>query len=139
MKKILIGIDPGVDTGVAVLWTEKQTFIQIATKNIIEAFDIVKYFNESKEYDLGCVYVEDSRKVRWKTKSERAQGAGSVKRDCGIWEIFLSKEFIKSAFPRPNPSLTKWTKERFFSVTNHNGRTSKHARDAAMLIFGRKR
>ena len=64
-------------------------------------------------------------------------GAGSVKRDCQIWEDFLRAHGIKYEMVAPHQGATKWTADTFARITGYTGRTSNHGRDAAVLVFGR--
>jgi hypothetical protein len=132
--EIYIGIDCGVNTGVAVWNSVTKKFIVVKTMMIHQAFEIVKYWH-------GCnrvfVIVEDARQVKFKTSDVKAQGAGSVKRDAGIWEGFLKDHGIRCDFVRPNKAITKLTSDQFRASTGWEGSTNNHNRDAAMLVFGR--
>ena len=86
------------------------------------------------------VYFEDARLRKWIPKTsgrEVLQGAGSIKRDCSIWEEFFDLHKIK-AFPiAPKDTKTKMNAQLFARLTGWTGRTSEHARDAALLVWGR--
>ena len=64
-------------------------------------------------------------------------GAGSIKRDCEIWEEFAALYGIPIQFIPPRKGLTKWDAETFNKMTGWKGRTSNHARDAALLVWGK--
>jgi hypothetical protein len=64
-------------------------------------------------------------------------GAGSVKRDCAIWEDFCRDLGIDYIPVPPQAGLTKWPADYFNKVTGWKGRTSDHARDAALLVYGK--
>jgi hypothetical protein len=66
----------------------------------------------------------------------RRQGAGSVKRDAKIWQDFCEDMDIPFEAVKPCAGATKRTTETFERLTGWKGRTSNHARDAAMLVFG---
>ena len=85
------------------------------------------------------VFIEDPRKAVYKRQDDihKAQGAGSVKRDATIWEDFLTDKRIPFAMVRPVKEMTKWSDAYFRKVTGYTGQTSVHARDAAMLVYGR--
>jgi hypothetical protein len=38
----------------------------------------------------------------------------------------------------PKAGATKWDADTFRRLTGYSGRTSNHARDAALLVWGRK-
>lgn len=132
-KNLIIGIDAGVNTGVAIWNRQERSFLLIKTVSILEAFRIVKSHKES----VAHVFVEDARQVKYRVNAAKSQGAGSVKRDCQIWEDFLIMYGISSTFVRPNKSITKMDSSLFSRTTGYTGRTSSHGRDAAMLVFKR--
>jgi hypothetical protein len=134
----LIGIDPGKNTGLAV-WNIAQKRLEIVhTCGIIEAMGLVYDF-----LALGHkvkLRVEDARLRTWfgETGREKLQGAGSIKRDCSIWEEFCKFHSIKFDPVKPAAGATKWTDHYFKRVTGWKGRTSEHSRDAVCLVFGAK-
>lgn len=136
---LYIGIDTGTNTGVAVWDSSARAFRTVRTCGIVEAMDIVKRI---KGEPLTLV-IEDARLRRWipfqrsiRAELGRAQGAGSVKRDAAIWEEFAKYYGIPLRKVAPQKGGTKWTSETFVRYTGHTGRTSNHARDAALLVFG---
>lgn len=131
--KLYIGIDPGVKTGIAIWDTEKQKFQAIKTCGFWEAHEVINSLIGNSMQ----LIIEDPRKVRFKTDPARAQGAGSVKRDASLWEELCVHLGVSYILLRPNKTLTKWSAEKFKRVTGWKGRTSSHARDAAMLVFQR--
>jgi hypothetical protein len=130
---IYIGIDPGVNTGIAIWHTGLKKFLLIASMPILDAM------NEVFGYPKAVVYIEDARLRKWFGNSgkERLQGAGSIKRDCQIWEDFLKNNEILHYWVAPKNNKTKMDAATFKAMTNHFERTNEHGRDAAMLIFGR--
>lgn len=87
------------------------------------------------------VRFEDARKIKnrkfFKDKGPNAlQGAGSIKRDCHIWEDFLKDNNITYQAVGPLNGLTKLSSEVFQKVTGWTQQTNNHARDAAMLVYG---
>lgn len=131
--KVLIGIDPGTNTGFAV--KDRDGFKVVETLTIWEALNRVKAWKGVVENSL-FVRVEDARLRTWfgNTGSEKWKGAGSIARDCSIWEEFLTAE--KIAFEMVHPQNVKaTTPEQFKSLTGWTKRTSIHAREAAWLIL----
>ncbi|MEH0156487.1 hypothetical protein V6R21_20225 [Limibacter armeniacum] len=135
--KYFIGIDPGTDTGLAVWNASSKSFEKIETKSIHQAFELVL---EYKGRDV-FVIVEDASKRKWfgDNAEEKKLGAGSIKRDCSIWRDFLSDKGIDSLFVHPMRGGTKIDAKRFKAITGWGKRSSHHARDAAMLVYDRKR
>lgn len=133
--RYIIGIDPGVKTGIAVWNREEKSMKSITSSSIIIAMDFVK--NWCSAY-AAIVRIEDARKRKWfgKTSREVLQGAGSIKRDCQIWEEFLEANNIPYELVAPKNNKTKLDAKLFANYTGFKERTNEHARDAAMLVYG---
>lgn len=138
---IYIGIDTGAHTGIAVWDSERKEFVMVDTLKIHEALQIVSSY-AYKDIPL-CVRFEDARQRKWIPMSKnmtaelgRAQGAGYVKAHCQIWEDFLTDYRIPFEAIAPRRNVTKLSAEQFERITGYKGRTSGHARDAAMLVYG---
>lgn len=136
---IWIGIDPGVNTGWAV-WTGKA-FSELETLPLHRA--MLRLLELTQVHDVRVVF-EDARQRKWipkeRTLSEfrgRAMGAGSVRRDCAIWEAVCKDYRIPYDAVPPRAGMTKLSEEAFARLTGWAKRTSNHARDAAMLVFGK--
>lgn len=133
---LVIGIDPGVRTGVAIK-TLSGKWLAMRTKSLLEAQILVLEYAKKPDYSDGIFLVfEDARKRKrfGSTGRERLQGAGSVKRDSKIWEEFCQLHRINYAGMMPPKKITD--KKFFNKITGWTGSTSQHARDAAMLIDG---
>lgn len=137
---ICIGIDPGTHTGVAVWDTKERRFLSLETLPIHQALIKVMMWRDRIGHDLQVVF-EDARQRTWfgrdKNTNAKLQGAGSIKRDCSIWEDFLTDYEIPFRAVPPQKGCTKWTEEYFKMVTGWKGKTSNHSRDAAVLVIGR--
>lgn len=139
---IWFGIDPGVNTGVAML--KDGELMVVETVNIVQAMGRVLAAWEQCDDEVTVVF-EDARLRKYLPRERNASeyrgklmGAGSVKRDCEIWEEFCNVYGIKFVALPPRPGMTKWDADTFARLTGYKGRTSNHARDAALLVFGRK-
>ena len=139
---ICIGIDPGTHTGVAVWDTREGKFLSLETLPIHRALRYVLHWcAESREnkHDLQVVF-EDARQRTWFGRGDtdaKLQGAGSIKRDCSIWEDFCKDYGIPYWAKPPVKGATKISAEYFKTISGYQGRTSEHSRDAAMLVIGR--
>jgi hypothetical protein len=137
MGKIILGIDPGVNTGFASI--QDGIFIDVLT---IKVHKLIIYLSKIENKKNLIVYMEDARKRKWfgERSNVNKQGAGSIKRDCKIIEDCCNDLGIEIILidPKDQRGLTKLTKAEFKKITGWIGVTSVHARDAAMLIFGRK-
>lgn len=138
---IWIGIDPGTHTGFAVWNDLSKSFEDISTISIHEALQRVAILAE--KHDNVCAVFEDARMRKWYGKHTAAedrallQGAGSVKRDCSIWEDALTDWGIHFQRHAPKDGITKMNADYFKRLTGYTKKTSEHGRDAAMLVWGR--
>lgn len=133
---LVIGIDTGTKTGLAVWDKSKKSLSNVATMKIHEAMSYVLTTYHDYEPNI-LVRVEDARKRKWFGNSgkEQLQGAGSIKRDAVIWEDFLKDLGCDYEMVAPKNNKTKLTEEYFKKLTGWQGRTSEHSRDACMLVF----
>ena len=131
-----IGIDPGVHTGIALWNSAGGKFEEIKCMPIHKAMTYVRAM-KVQGYDFQ-VRFEDARKRTWfgDAGREQLQGAGSIKRDCTIWEDFLTDEDIPFLPIPPKRNRTKLTRNAFDKLTGWRKATNEHGRDAAMLVFG---
>jgi len=133
----IIGIDPGVNTGIAV-WDNKLRKLSYVSTNIAVYAEIhIMHFinNDCKT----LVRYEDARLRTWFGKEKgtaQLQGAGSIKRDCQRWQEFLTHYEIPFEEVAPRNNRTKMTAKEFKMLTGWEGQTNEHGRDAAMLVFG---
>lgn len=144
MTTIHIGIDPGAQTGYAAWDANAKKLAAVHTLKIHEAMAYVLQIKAAGL--LHSVTFEDARQRTWYGSADARQarsgpgireGVGSVKRDCSIWEEFLSAHGIAFKAIKPAAGSTKWAAEPFAKRTGWTGRTSEHARDAALLVFGK--
>lgn len=141
-EKLLIGIDPGIHTGLAYKNIKSPYLTECLTLKIHEAFDQIKEASNLLNVDL-YIIVEDARQRKWygKNSYEKQQGAGAIKVQCSQWEDFLTdlckyRTKVKFKMVKPIKGGTKMNEKIFKQITKFKGRTSEHARDAAMLIWG---
>ena len=139
---ICIGIDPGTHTGLAVWDSREGKFLSLETLPIHKALDKVRVWMltcKDTETEFNVVF-EDARQRTWFGKgdvSAKMQGAGSVKRDCSIWEDFCKDNQISYWAKPPVKGATKVSSDYFKMISHWTERTSEHSRDAAMLVIGR--
>lgn len=140
---IWIGIDTGVHTGLAIWDGNGRRFLSIEQLKIHRAMGVVEALAKANP---GAVRarVEDARQRKWipnmgsfRNEIGRAKGAGSVERDCSIWEDFLADINVPCEMVAPRNNVTKLRQEAFANMTGWNQRTNEHERDAAMLVFGK--
>ena len=133
---LYIGIDTGVHTGVAIWDTKTQTFLSIECLKIHVAMRTVESLLACNKGNV-VIRFEDARQRNWfgTAGREQLQGAGSIKRDCTIWEDFLTDLHARFEAIPPRKNITKISAEAFERITGWKGRTNEHERDAAMLVF----
>lgn len=133
-----IGIDTGVQTGLCIWDRQEKRIYRLETTKLHHAWELVKYYYTTNPGDVK-VCVEDPRLAVFGRRSDlyKAQGAGSVKRDAKAWEDFLKDLGVDFEMVRPDSAITKLDDQTFRKVTGWTGKTSSHARDAAMLVYGR--
>ena len=122
-------------------WTDVMLYVGIDTVKLHEALFRIRSLWD-KQKDIRVIF-EDARQRKWfNTRSAaqdraRLQGAGSVKRDCNVWEEFLKDFKIPYDAVPPCRNTTKMTAEAFKRLTKWQGKTNEHSRDAAMLVYGK--
>ena len=143
---LLCGIDPGAHTGMAIWDGASRSFREVATLPLHRALEEVKRWHytcimQGVEF---LVIFEDARQRTWFPKDRNSSeyrghlmGAGAAKRDAAIWEEFLTAMHIPFTAQPPRKGATKWNAEYWSKGTGWTGRTSEHARDAALLVFQR--
>jgi hypothetical protein len=132
-----LGIDPGKQTGIA-MWDKKYMRLKmVETMPIHKAMIMLLNLNGEELADMH-IRVEDARKRKWfgNAGREQLQGAGSIKRDCTIWEDFLTDIGASFEMVAPKNNTTKLDADDFKKLTGWKERCSIHARDAAGLVFG---
>lgn len=139
---IYIGIDPGTHTGMAVWDSREGKFLSLETLPIHRAMtEVLRWSLKAEDDDVKVeVIFEDARQRTWFGKgdvSAKLQGAGSVKRDCSIWEDFCTDYGISFRAVPPVKGATKVTPTYFKMISGWTDRTSEHSRDAAMLVIGK--
>lgn len=143
---IYIGIDTGVNTGIAIWDNRKRSLEMVTSMPIHKAMDEVRHWKKVAE-GMGTkliVRVEDPRQRVWfgtermsrEDERKRLQGVGSVKRDASIWDAFLKDSGIIYEMVEPKMNTTKISHDGFVRMTGWSKRTNEHSRDAAMLVYG---
>lgn len=130
---IIIGIDPGVKTGYAII--ENGRLYDLGSRSAVAVENDILRYHEQKPVKL---VIEDARKRTWFKQRNNAQGAGSIKRDCQRWQEFAEFHGIQYELTHPKHNMTKTKAAQFKRITGWTGRTNEHGRDAAMLVWGRR-
>lgn len=130
--RTIVGIDPGVSTGFAIAVDGKITVMQ--TWGIVEAMAFILDRLNLSAIEL---VIEDPR-GQYVPPSQREpariKGVGSVERDCKIWIEFAEFYSIPYRLVKPG-KYRKIDAKTFRQWTGWEGRTSEHARAAAMMVW----
>jgi hypothetical protein len=139
---IVIGIDPGVETGYAVWCRSRKQFLELVTLTFWTAYDRVTALSPTdveifiENPDSKRSMYERTEMVQEQRKRERmATNIGSNRREASLLIERLRALGYTVTAVRPM-TARKWTAEQFTRYTRHQGRTSQHVRDAGRLVFG---
>lgn len=137
-RSFIVGIDPGVTTGLALWEPGPKRLDEVSSMGIVEAMLRVQRIQQAGT--LLMVVYEDARlRTYFGAKGREAlQGAGSIKRDCSVWAEWLAHLGCAYKAVSPRAKGRKLDAGQFERLTGWTARTNEHARDAAMLIFGMK-
>lgn len=139
---LIIGIDPGVDTGFAVWLRSDRKYQSIKTLSPYQAIKELQLCAGLVHPRYVLVRIEDARKRKVFGKADLQQqkygaaireGAGWAKAHSSLFEEVVQD--LGFDYQLLAPRNTKWTPEYFKQVTGWKGVTSNHARDAASIVF----
>lgn len=133
---LIVGIDPGVHTGLAVWDAAEKRLHDVASHGIVEA--MVRVEGIHRQGLLRMVVFEDARLRTWfgSKGREALQGAGSIRRESAIWAECLGHIGCPYKAVSPQSKGKKLNAAAFERLTGWTGRTNEHSRDAAMLVWG---
>jgi hypothetical protein len=142
----LIGIDPGVHTGLALVDGQRLVLVASPAPTILEAMERVQALAMHHGLQRLLVIWEDARKIGGMHgmgrgsagDTARLRGVGSVHRDCQIWEEFMERHHLRHVAISPSAKGAKLSDPQFAQVTGWAKPTNQHSRDAAMLIWGKR-
>lgn len=136
---MIIGIDPGKQTGFAIFGAGE--FKMIATLDFWSAFSAVSLYPPEVVHQV-IIEVPDTKHVWQKaaatTKSLQRQGVnvGSVIREAELLAGGIERYGYKVKRVNPRKKVDAKT---FREYTGYTGSTNQHERDAAMLCYRRPR
>jgi hypothetical protein len=133
---VAIGIDPGTTTGLAIKYFfQGQPYMELDSGTITHM--MMRVHHIALKNDDVMLFIEDARKRNWfgARAKEKLQGAGSIKRDCAIWEDWAKEMELPYHMIAPKDVATKQSSEAFALLTGIK-RSNQHERDAAMIVWG---
>ena len=136
MRRIAVGVDPGVTTGFALWDIDARKLEEVSSMGAVDALVRVQLMQLAGS--LHIVVFEDARLRTWfgAKGREALQGAGSIKRESAIWADWLAMLGCAYKAVSPKAKGAKLDAVQFERLTGWTGRTNEHARDSAMLVFG---
>jgi hypothetical protein len=136
MSRLFVGIDPGTQTGWAIWDADKRQITDMRTLTCAEAMLLVQTMHAHGS--LHSVTFEDASLNGRRDKSPGAAlGAGSIRRESQIWGEWLRLLGVPHRAISARQKGAKVSQDQFVRLTGKAGRTSQHARDAAMMVLGR--
>lgn len=145
VQPYLIGIDPGVTTGLCIYYKPKKRICQLRSGTLLQMLLMLKesIWWDRINNDQIFIRMEDARLRKWipRQKTEtaergRREGAGYVKAHCAIWEDWCKIVGVPYELVPPKNNKTKVTADYFRRLTGWTEQTNEHERDAGMLVVG---
>ena len=144
-----IGLDPGISTGFCMYDKTFKQIIKLATVEFWELFDAldeikrlapdqVKFIIENSALNKPT-FVKGGGDTQ-KKMQKISRNVGSNQRESTLLIEGIRRYGFHVIEVKPTGSRgvkRKWSEETFQKITGYKGRSSQHARDAAMLVFGR--
>lgn len=138
---LYIGIDPGVNTGVALWYPNLKKLEVLQFKSHCQA--MLFLYDKLRPFDSRLIMfrIEDARKAKPRpdlalVNAGKEQGVGYVKAYSKDWEQFCLH--LDYGYEVLAPQNTKVNEQYFECLTGiRTLKTQTHLRDAGMLVFGR--
>ena len=130
---IVLGIDPGENTGLA--WYQNGKLVKLET---------VKPLDMPSFESVGTVVIEDSRlqtnvwcgaNLPVAQRLMIARDIGRIDMQCGLIARLCSKQKIPIIMLSPKQKGAKVGKEMFEQITGWTKKSNQHCRDAAMVAW----
>lgn len=133
----VIGLDPGVRTGVALYDRQSKQILEAHTLDFCRALDFVCGFSK----DEAAIVVEDPGLNRPTFRHHGQVGREKISQNVGANKAearLLISSLRKMGYlvRTVRPSSAKWTRDQVKRHTGYTGSTSEHSRDAIKLCCG---
>lgn len=135
-KPFIIGIDCGVNTGVAIKETGANTFIYLKSLDFWQAYDLIiqSYPPESCRVHIEFLSEKEGLYSDRKVHGHRmAANVGGVRRETAL--LIKGLERLGYEVLKIRPTRIKWSQEDFTRHTGDTRRTNEHVRDAAWCVY----
>ena len=134
MQLIVVGVDPGANTGIA--WYVDGTLQKIESEASLQAL----FFH--LHIGIGLVVFEDSRlqttflrQANARAMLKIARNVGEIDAYCKLIESECNRLSIKCIGISPKNKGAKLNSEDFMRLTGWTRKTNQHERDAAMVAY----
>ena len=144
-RLLFLGLDPGRKTGFAIYCPEEERIVRLDTTTFWDAYERVIAIPREQL----VVVIEDPsqnpstfehglpRSTKALRRRERlSRDVGANMREAGLLIEGIQRKGYRVHRARPRSGKLK--EAAFNRITGYRGRSSQHARDAAMLVFGLK-
>ena len=137
---MVVAIDPGTTTGMSIYEKKRNALIWCEQMKIHEAIlSIMSIVRKNEALNIHII-VEDARNISGMYSNK--MGAGSIRRDCSIWEDYLNDitkkhKNVHTSYLRPTGNrFLKMEAEAWKKYVNWEGKApGEHARDSATYLF----
>lgn len=146
----LIGLDPGINTGFCLYDKISKQIVKLDTLGFWDLFDALEDVKVWIGQEHVTFYIENSALNKptfvkgggdtQKKMQKISRNVGSNQRESTLLIEGIRRYGFHVIEVKPTGSRgvkRKWSEETFVKITGYKGRSSQHARDAAMLVFGR--
>jgi hypothetical protein len=136
--RFVIGIDPGVRTGLAAYDRQTKVITLAITSDFWGALDLI---TDSYAPDTAEIVIENPGLNRPTFRQHGQSGREKISQNVGSNKAearLLIARFLQLGYPVRGikPTSAKWDAEYVRRVTGYTRRASEHARDAIKLCYG---
>lgn len=135
---LVVGIDPGKNTGIAIYNTYSKAFDEVYTAKFWDAVDLIGGLDRT---DTVVIELPSTKHV-WHNDATNKRAiqrtgvnVGSAIREAELLVEYVGRLELPCIIQRPQGKVDA---EKFKRITGWVGRTSQHSRDAGMLCYGYK-
>ncbi len=149
---VLVGLDPGVETGLAVWSSTRGSLVHVTSGPFWHVHRVLTALCEPAEeasprwsgWRVAGVVIEDPRQLpvyarhRGAGRGERdriARSVGRIDRDVDLWAAWLTSVGYAVRLVEPT-RRKKWDRDELRRITGWSASTNEHGRDAARLVVG---
>lgn len=147
MRPLIVGIDPGLKTGIAIINSETDEILEVSTSDFCSVFFRLQNLPARSRRDY--LLVIENAKLNKQTyhRHRRAgrqnqgvtdrigRGIGSVQRESELLVLLLQGVGYEVVQVKPDYGAKKWSRAELEQITGYTDHTSEHGRDAVRLAM----